>query len=121
VRASNQPFPDGSRNRSFNTTATRSQCGRETKGFCKRFRTVKEKFSTALRKPEYASVRQVQNDLDEQIEFYNTVRSHQGLSDEMENGGSCISEEKTERAQEGVACRRRTPLGSAARVSAHLR
>jgi len=52
----------------------------ETNGFCERFhRTVKEEFfSIAFRKKLYESLDQLQQDLDQYIEFYNRERSHQG-------------------------------------------
>ncbi len=52
----------------------------ETNGFCERFdRTVKEEFfPVAFRKTLYASLDQLQHDLDRYLEFYNRERAHQG-------------------------------------------
>jgi Integrase core domain len=52
----------------------------ELLGFCERFnRTVKEGlFSVAFRKTLYASVDQLQNDLDRYLDFYNRQSAHRG-------------------------------------------
>jgi transposase InsO family protein len=52
----------------------------QTNGFCERFhRTLKEEFvSVAYRKKLYASVQELQEDLDGFVRFYNEERSHQG-------------------------------------------
>jgi transposase len=52
----------------------------QTNGFCERFhRTVKEEFfSVAFRRTHYASVAQLQQDLDKYLDFYNRERAHQG-------------------------------------------
>ena len=52
----------------------------ETNGFCERFhRTLKEEFfMTAFRQKLYASLEELQTDLDTYLEFYNRSRCHQG-------------------------------------------
>lgn len=51
----------------------------QTNGFCERFhRTLKEEFfGVAYRKRLYGSVRELQEDLDTWMRFYNEERSHQ--------------------------------------------
>jgi hypothetical protein len=59
----------------------RTQVGSpQTNGFCERFnRTVKEEFfSVAFRKTLYASIDQLQADLDTYLDFYNRKRAHRG-------------------------------------------
>jgi hypothetical protein len=59
----------------------RTQVGSpQTNGFCERFnRTVKEEFfSVAFRKTLYASIDQLQDDLDRYLDFYNRERAHRG-------------------------------------------
>lgn len=50
------------------------------RGFCERFhRTIKEEFfATAFRNTLYESVAQLQQDLDQYLEFYNRERAHRG-------------------------------------------
>jgi transposase InsO family protein len=52
----------------------------QTNGFCERFhRTLKDEFfSVQLRKKFYASLQELQEDLDAWLQFYNEGRSHQG-------------------------------------------
>lgn len=63
-------------------TPPTSRCGgsRPRTGFCERFnRTVKEEFfSVAFRKTLYASIDQLQADLDAYLAFYNRDRAHRG-------------------------------------------
>jgi Integrase core domain/Homeodomain-like domain len=59
----------------------RTQVGSpQTNGFCERFhRTAKEEFfSVAFRKTLYASIDQLQEDLDRYLDFYNRERPHRG-------------------------------------------
>ncbi len=52
----------------------------QTNGICERFhRTVQEEFyAVAFRKKIYKSIQEVQNDLDQWLEYYNNKRTHQG-------------------------------------------
>jgi hypothetical protein len=52
----------------------------QSNGICERFhRTIQEEFyAVAFRKKLYSSIEQMQKDLDEWIEYYNTERTHSG-------------------------------------------
>lgn len=52
----------------------------QTNGICERFhRTIQEEFyAVAFRKKIYKSIQEVQNDLDQWLEYYNNKRTHQG-------------------------------------------
>lgn len=77
----------------------------ETNGFCERFhRTVKEEFFTvAFRKTLYESIAELQKDLDEFMEFYNTRRSHQGYRTKGRTPYQAFLEGRRIVAQEEVA------------------
>ena len=52
----------------------------QTNGICERFhKTIQEEFyAVAFRKKVYKSIEEVQNDLDEWLNYYNNKRTHQG-------------------------------------------
>lgn len=52
----------------------------QTNGICERFhKTILQEFyQVSLRKKVYETIEQLQNDLDEWIDYYNTERTHQG-------------------------------------------